>query len=118
MVRLKKFDLGDEIKTREGAWKSSFIVEVIYRGYIVAVNRKSSKNPVFLFINTYSREVFYGSSRFQKYGVDNKTSIKEFIDNIIRHEIVLENDTNVPLELILSEEAFEKNERREQVHYE
>ena len=119
MVKLRQFSLGDEIYTKEGGrWKTPFIVEVIYRGYIVAVNRKSKMNPQFLFIKTYANEVYNGSSRFLKYGVNNKTSIKEFIDGVIRGEYVLERDTCTPLHMILDESAFIQNERREQVRYE
>ena len=51
MVKLRQYKLGDEIYTREdGRWKTPFIVEVIHRGFIVAVNRKSKSNPQFLFI--------------------------------------------------------------------
>lgn len=118
MVKLKQFNLGDEIYTREdGRWKTPFIVEVIYKGFIVAVNRRSKYNPQFLFIRTYSNEVYNGSARFLKYGVDNKTSIKQFIDRIHSGEVILEKDTCTPAHLILAENAFIQNERREQVHY-
>lgn len=118
MVKLKQYKLGDEIYTREGGrWKTPFIVEVIYKGYIVAVNRKSKSNPQFLFIRTYANEVYNGSSRFQKYGVDNKSSIKDFIDGVIRGEFVLDKSTCTPIHMILADSEFLQNERREQVRY-
>lgn len=118
MVKLKQLSLGDELYTKEGGrWKTPFIVEIIYRGFIVAVNRKSKTNPQFLFIKTYTNEVYNGSSRFLKYGVNNKTSIKEFIDGVIMGDYKLEKDTCTPAHLILDESAFIQNERREQVHY-
>ena len=118
MVKLREYKLGDEIYTREGGrWKTPFIVEVIYKGYVVAVNRKLKSNPQFLFIRTYANEVYNGSARFLKYGVDNKTSIKQFIDRILSNEVILERDTCTPIHMILAESEFLKNERREQVHY-
>lgn len=118
MVKLKQYSIGDEIYTRDGGrWKTPFIVEVIYKGFVVAVNRKSKSNPQFLFIKTYANEVYNGSSRFLKYGVNNKTSIKEFIDGVIRGEYFLERETCTPVHMILAESEFLKNERREQVHY-
>lgn len=118
MVKLKQYKLGDEIYTREGGrWKTPFIVEVIYKGFVVAVNRKSKSNPQFLFIKTYANEVYNGSSRFTKYGIDNKTSIKEFIDGVIRGEYKLERDACAPVHMILADSEFLQNERREQVHY-
>lgn len=119
MVTLKKYKVGDEIWTKEGGrWKTPFIVEVIYKGWIVAVNRKSKSNPQFLFIKTYANEVYNGSSRFMKYGVNNKTSIKDFIDSVLRGEIRLEKDTCAPIHMILSEREFIIPERREQIKYE
>lgn len=118
MVKLKEYKLGDEIYTKEdGRWKTPFIVEVIYKGYVVAVNRKLKTNPQFLFIKTYANEVYNGSSRFLKYGIDNKTSIKEFIDGVISGEYVLEKEICTPVNLILADSEFLKNERREQIHY-
>lgn len=118
MVKLKQFKLGDEIRTIEGSrWKTPFIVEVIYRGYIVAVNRRSKMNPQFMFIKTYTNEVYTGSSKYMKYGVFGKESIREFIDGVIKGEYKLDKATCVPTYLILSEEAFDKNETREQVRY-
>ena len=40
MEKLKKLEIGDKITTRGERWKTPFEVEVIYKGYIVAVNRK------------------------------------------------------------------------------
>ena len=118
MVKLRQYKLGDEIRTREdGRWKSPFVVEVIYRGWIVAVNRKNKSNPQFLFIKTYANEVYNGSSRFLKYGINSKTSIKECIDNIIKGEFKLEKDTCTPIHLMLADSEFDIPERREQVHY-
>lgn len=119
MVKLKQYNLGDEIYTREGGrWKTPFIVEVIYKGFVVAVNRQSKSNPQFLFIKTYANEVYNGSSRFLKYGINNKTSIKEFIDGVIKGEYVLDRDTCAPVNMILADNEFESLERREQVRYE
>lgn len=115
MVKLKRFKLGDKIFTTR--WKSPFVVEVIYKGWVVAVNRKSTYNAVFLFIRTYTGEVYFGSSRFMKYGVNGKNSIKSFIDDILKGAYVLEKDNCVPMSLILTDSAFEKRERREQVKY-
>lgn len=115
MVKLKRFNLGDSIFTNR--WKAPFIVEVIHKGFIVAVNRKSTVNPVFLFIKTYAGEVYFGSSRFLKYGINNKTSIKEYIDELLKGTYQLEKDNCVPMDLILKESAFQVNERREQVSY-
>lgn len=119
MVKLKEYKLGDEIYTKDGGrWKTPFIVEVIYRGFIVAVNRRSKTNPQFLFIKTYANEVYNGSSRFIKYGIDNKSSIKEFIDGVIMGKYILEKDTCTPINMILADTEFIQNERREQVRYE
>lgn len=118
MERLKKFKLGDLITTKGNRWKTPFVVEVIYRGYIVAVNRKSKIYPQFMFIRTYSNEVYTGSSRFLKYGINRSESIKQFIDDINKGIYKLERDTCYPMELILSDDCFERYERREQVHYE
>ena len=52
-----------------------------------------------------------------KYGVNSKTSIKEFIDGIIRGEYKLEKDTCTPIHMILADTEFDIPERREQVHY-
>ena len=42
MVKLRQYKLGDQIKTREGGrWRTPFTVEVIYKGFVVAVNRQS-----------------------------------------------------------------------------
>lgn len=118
MVKLKQYTLGDEIYTKDGGrWKTPFIVEVIYKGFVVAVNRRSKSNPQFLFIKTYANEVYNGSSRFLKYGVNNKTSIKEFIDGVIKGEYILGRETCTPTHMILAESEFIRNERREQVHY-
>lgn len=118
MVKLKEYKLGDEIYTRQGGkWKTPFIVEVIYRGFIVAVNRKSKMFPQFLFIKTYANEVYNGSSRFLKYGVNNKSSIKEFIDGVIKGDYKLEKDTCTPINLMLADSEFITNEKREQVRY-
>lgn len=118
MVKLRQYKLGDEIWTRPGGrWKTPFIVEVIYKGWIVAVNRKLKSNPQFLFIRTYTNEVYNGSSRFMKYGVNSKTSIKGFIDGIIRGEYKLEKDTCTPIHMMLADTEFDIPERREQVHY-
>lgn len=117
MVKLKKYELGDEIKTNgEYRWKTPFVVEIIYRGYVVAINKKSI-NWVFLFIKTYTGEVFYGSSRFLKYGIKTKQDIKDFIDDIIRGEKKFEYDNCSSYKLILDKGEFEQNERREQVKY-
>lgn len=119
MVKLREYKLGDQIKTREGGrWRTAFTVEVIYKGFVVAVNRQSRTNPQFLFIKTYANEVYNGSSRFLKYGVDNKTSIKAFIDGVIRGEYILEKDICTPVNMMLAESEFITNERREQIHYE
>lgn len=118
MVKLRQYNIGDEIYTREGVrWKTPFIVEVIYKGFVVAVNRRSKSNPQFLFIKTYANEVYNGSSRFLKYGIDNKSSIKEFIDGVLRGEYILEKDACTPVHMILADSEFLTNERREQVHY-
>ena len=118
MVKLKKYELGDLIKTKdEYKWKSPFVVDLIHKGYIVAINKKSV-NWVFLFIKSYSGEVFYGSSRFLKYGLKTKQEIRDFIDSIIMGEIKFEYDNCTSVELILDETEFERNERREQVTYE
>ena len=118
MVKLREYKLGDEIYTRQGGrWKTPFIVEVIYKGYIVAVNRQLKTNPQFLFIKTYANEVYNGSARFLKYGLSNKTEIKEFIDGVIRHEYVLDKEVCSPIHLILDDSEFIRNERREQVRY-
>lgn len=118
MVKLREYKLGDEIHTRQGGrWKTPFIVEVIYKGYIVAVNRQLKTNPQFLFIKTYANEVYNGSARFMKYGLNSKTEIKQFIDAVIRHEIILEKDTCTPIQLMLDDNEFIRNERREQVRY-
>ncbi len=118
MVKLRKFQEGDLIHTRGNRWKTPFTVEVIYGGFIVAVNRKSPLFPQFLFIRPYTNQVFSGSSRFMKYGVDKKSSIKPFIDSIHRGDYKLEMDTCYPVELILGDDCFIQYERREQVHYE
>lgn len=118
MVKLKHLKLGDEVWTKDGGrWKTPFIVEVIHKGWIVAVNRRSKTNPQFLFIKTYANEVYNGSSRFLKYGINNKTSIKEFIDSILRNEVRLEKDTCTPIHMILADTMFDIPERREQVKY-
>lgn len=118
MVKLKEYKLGDEIYTREGGrWKTPFIVEVIHKGFVVAVNRRLKSNPQFMFIKTYANEVYTGSSRFLKYGIDSKTSIKEFIDDIVRKQVYLPKDTCAPTSIILADSEFIRNERREQVHY-
>ena len=114
MAQLKKFKEGDEIMAR-GRWKSPFIVEVIYRGYIVAVNRRFPNSPQFLFIYPYKHIVYHGSYRYLKYGVNSKTSIREFIDEVIKGNQHFDTEVGVPEELILSEEAFIRNERREQI---
>lgn len=116
MVRLKRFKIGDQIFTKD-RWKSPFIVEVIHKGFVVAVNRKSTINPVFLFIKTYTGEVYFGSSRFLKYGVNTKTSIREYIDETLKGTYIFEKDNCVPAELFLKESAFDIHERREQVSY-
>lgn len=118
MVKLRQYQLGDEIKTLGDRWKTPFTVEVIHKGYVVAVNRRQAKNPVFLFIKTYSREVFYGSSRFLKYGITTKKDIREFIEAVIRNEYKLEYDNCASVDHILDESEFIKNERREQIRYE
>ena len=116
MAKLKKYQINDEIWTiKGGRWRTPFTVEVIYKGYVVAVNRRSQYNPQFLFIRTYANEVYTGSSRFLKYGVNTKTSIKEYIDGVIKGDYIMEKDTCYPLELILDEGEFIRNERREQV---
>lgn len=118
MVKLRQYKLGDEIYTREGGrWKKPFIVEVIYKGFVVAVNRQLKSNPQFLFIKTYANEVYNGSSRFLKYGVNDKTSIKEFIDGVIRGKYILEREICAPVHMILADSEFIRNERREQVNY-
>lgn len=117
MVRLKKYNVDDLIKTKQAYWKTPFKVEVIHMGYVVAVNKKTV-NWVFLFIKTYTGEVFYGSSRFLKYGIKNRQDIKDFIEDVVRGEIVLEKDACVPFQLILDEGEYEVNEKREQVRYE
>ena len=118
MEKLKKLEIGDKITTRGERWKTPFEVEVIYKGYIVAVNRRSKIYSQFLFIRTYANEVYTGSSRFLKYGINSKQSIMRFIDDIIRGEVKLERDTCVPITMILSDECFIQHERREQVKYE
>lgn len=116
MAKLKKYKINDEIWTRKGGrWRTPFKVEVIYKGYIVAVNRKSTYNPQFLFIRTYANEAYTGSSRFLKYGVNTRQSIRDFIDGVIDGTYKLERDTCYPLDLILDEGEFERNERREQI---
>lgn len=116
--KLKKFQIGDLVYTRGDRWKTPFVVEVIYGGFIVAVNRKSPLFPQFLFIKPYSNEVYSGSSRFQKYGVDTKSSIIPFIQSIHKGEYVLDKDTCYPTDMILGDDCFEQYERREQVRYE
>lgn len=118
VAKLKKFQVGDLIYTRGSRWKTPFVVEVIYGGFIVAVNRKSPLFPQFLFIKPYSNEVYSGSSRFQKYGVDTKSSIIPFIDSIHKGEYILQRDTCYPIEMILRDDCFIQYERREQVNYE
>ena len=118
MAKLKRFELCDKIYTKGDRWKTPFEVEVIYKGYIVAVNRKSKIYPQFMFIKTYANEVYTGSSRFLKYGINNKQSIMRFIDDVIKNEIKLEKDTCVPANMILADSCFETYERREQVKYE
>lgn len=115
MVKLKKYEVGDAILTKK--WNSPFYVEVIYKGYVVAVNKKS-RMWVFLFIKTYTGEVYYGSSRFLKYGIKNKQDIKDFIDGVVMGDYVLEKDTCVPFTLILDEKEFDEYEKRNQVRYE
>lgn len=118
MVKLKEYKLGDEIRTKQGGrWKTPFIVEVIYRGFIVAVNRQLKTNPQFLFIKTYANEVYNGSARFLKYGMNSKTEIKQFIDGVLRGEYILEKDTCTPIHLILDDSAFIQYEKREMVRY-
>ena len=104
MVKLREYKLGDEIHTRQGGrWKTPFIVEVIHKGYVVAVNRQLKTNPQFLFIKTYANEVYNGSARFLKYGLGSKAEIKEFIDSVIRNEHRLDKDTCTPVHLILAD---------------
>lgn len=116
MVELKKFKIGDQIITK-ARWKCPFIVEVIYKDFVVAVNRRSTINPVFLFIKTYTGEVYFGSSRFLKHGINNKTSIKKFIDKISIGEYKFNKDNCIPAELFFTETAFNIKERKEQVKY-
>lgn len=115
MVKLKHFNIGDKISTKK--WKTPFIVEVIYKGYVVATIRKSTYNTVFLFIKTFSNQVYFGSSKFSKYGVNTKTSIKKYIDELILGNYTLDPSNCVPVELLLEESAFITRERREQVTY-
>ena len=113
--KLKKYEIGDTIKTKK--WNSPFVVEEIYKGWVVAVNRKNVHYPIFLFIKTYSGQIYYGSVNFMKYGLKNKKDIKPFIDQILRREVVLESSNCVPCNLLLAEEEFGLYERRDQVHY-
>ena len=115
MVTLRRYKLGDEIKTNR--WVTPFVVEVIYKGFIVAINRKQAKNPIFLFIRTYTNEVSHGSSRFLKYGMATKKEIRDFIDGIIRREFTFNAENGTSVELLLEEGEFKQNERREQVKY-
>lgn len=113
--KLKKYEIGDSIKTKK--WNSPFIVEEIYKGWVVAVNRKNIHYPIFLFIQTYKGLVYHGSVNFMKYGLKKKTEIKPFLDQVISREIQLEQENCVPFNLILAEEEFNPYEKREQVHY-
>ena len=118
MVKLRELQLGDEVYVKDTSrWKKPFIVEVIHRGYIVAVNRQSKMFPVFLFIKTFANEAYTGSSRFLKYGIYNKASIKEFINGIVAGDYKLEKDTCVPINMLLADRMFIQNEKREQVRY-
>lgn len=112
--KLRKYEIGDQIKTRK--WNSPFIVEEIYKGWVVAVNRKNKHYPIFLFIKTYTGQIFHGSVNFMKYGLKDKKDIKPFIEQIIRREVVLESENCVPYNLLLAEEEFYNYERREQIN--
>lgn len=113
MVKLKRFQVGDRIFTNR--WIDPFIVEVIYKGFVVAVNRRSTLYPVYLFIKTYSDEVYHGSSRFMKYGVSDGPTIKKFIDGVLKGDYVLDKDNCVPAGLLLKKSCFETFEIREQI---
>lgn len=118
MEKLKKFKLGDLITTKGDRWKTPFVVEVIYKGFIVAVNRRGKMFTSFMFIKSYSREVYTGSAKYLKYGLDSAGSIRDFIDDVNKGVYKLDKDTCYPVELILSKDCFENYERREQVRYE
>lgn len=115
MVDFKKYKLGDEIYAN--GWNNSFVVNLIHKGYIVAINKKGIM-PVYLFIKTYTNEVFYGSSRFQKYNLKNKQDIKDLVDSVIRGEVKFDYDNCSPAELILDNREFVSMETRDQVKYE
>lgn len=116
MVKLKRLELGDTLKTFK--WTTPFTVELVYKGFVVAINRKQAKNPIFLFIKTYTNEVFYGSSRFLKYGMTTKKEIRDYIDGIIRKEFTFDYDNCTSVEYMFEEGAFQQNERRDQIRYE
>lgn len=110
MVELKKFSLGEPILTNR--WKAPFYVEVVHNRVVVAVNRQSVVNPIFLFI--HKNIAYYGSTRLSK-KLKTKSDMKNMIDKLVGKEIILGFENSCPVSLLLDESAFNIKFAKEQI---